>query len=119
MCLFDGVAQTMSRILISVLLMGAAQAQAQTSTDGITYIADCNPHGAIMRDVSGQSSAIILGASCDALVEELGPGTWGNNRDGFIAVFGEKRFAFPGQDYPCGTENDPDPYFGLSCDIPK
>lgn len=112
----------MLRFVVSIpLVLGTsafAQTQTQTSTDGITYLADCNQHGAIMRDVAKETSAIILGASCDAVVEELGSGAWGSDKNGFVAVFGEKRFAFPNQDYPCGTLDDPDPYFGLSCDLP-
>lgn len=109
----------MRRYLVFTLLCVAGQTQAFTSIDGATYAAECNPHGAILRGQSVSPRTIVLGASCDAVAQGLGEGAWGSNRDGFVAKFGEETVAFPGQLYPCGTDADPDPYFGLSCDIPQ
>jgi hypothetical protein len=65
-----------------------------TSSDGQTWTATVNVHGAILR--SGRT-VIYLGHSCEAQSPTLGRGTWDYANGGFRVLVGRRNFGFPRQ----------------------
>ena len=93
----------MKKILLLGLMVFAIPAYAYEDSNGQTYAATTNEHGATLTSTD---ETIYLGNSCDALSDKNEHGEWAWANDGFIIEFPGRRIGFPLQEHPVlGGEN--------------
>lgn len=72
-------------------------------SNGSTYIATQNAHGAALKSAN---ETIYLGKDCDALSDKEEQGTWAWANGGFVIEFPTRRIGFARQDQPVDVGYD-------------
>lgn len=75
----------------------AAPLHAYEGSNGATYKATQNAHGAALKSVD---ETIYLGNNCDALSDKDERGTWAWANGGFVIEFPNRRIGFARQEQP-------------------